>query len=314
MSAKSNDFGRAYEFAFLNALFNELSKFTRVEILENSSLNVARNAWEKMELSVKNTYKISVKSGVELLFDLEPILLESKILKVYIQSDKVVELGDVRDIVVANDEIKWQIGFSLKHNHFAVKHSRLSPQINLGAKWYAIPCGNKYFSAILPIFERLLVLKGKNWSEIKDKQESVYRPLLCAFRDEILRSYAKNPKMLKSFIFYLLGKFDFYKVISIDNEKITRFESFNLNGTLNKNGKFYKRKIEIPLVILPNKIAKFDFKEGSNNTLELYLNEGWQFNFRIHNASSKIENSLKFDIQIIGAPVSIASINTKWKI
>lgn len=46
----------------------------------------------------------------------------------------------------------------------------------------------------------------------------------------------------------------------------------------------------------------------------LYLDRGWQFGFRIiHNASTKVETSLKFDIQIIGMPTTIISIDCKWK-
>ena len=56
-----------------------------------------------------------------------------------------------------------------------------------------------------------------------------------------------------------------------------------------------------------------EFKPDSKNTLELYLDRGWQFTFRIHNASSKVESSLKFDVQIIGVPTSIVSIDCKWK-
>jgi HaeIII restriction endonuclease len=32
------------------------------------------------------------------------------------------------------------------------------------------------------------------------------------------------------------------------------------------------------------------------------LTEGWQISFRIHNASSRIEPSLKFDINLVSAP------------
>lgn len=90
-------------------------------------------------------------------------------------------------------------------------------------------------------------------------------------------------------------------------------QSYNLYGTLNQEGVHKKRKIEIPIVLLPNRIVSLDFKPGSLNTLELYLNNGWQFTFRIHNASSKVETSLKFDIQIVGMPTSIISIDSKWK-
>ena len=113
---------------------------------------------------------------------------------------------------------------------------------------------------------------------------------------------------------YLLGKFDFYKVISIDNKKVTRVQSYNLYGTLNQDGVHEKRKIEIPIIILPTRIVSLDFKPNSLTTLELYLNNGWQFTFRIHNAEKEVKPSLKFDIQIVGMPTSIISIDSKWKV
>ncbi|WP_386698102.1 HaeIII family restriction endonuclease [Lonepinella sp. MS14436] len=48
----------------------------------------------------------------------------------------------------------------------------------------------------------------------------------------------------------------------------------------------------------------------------IYTNFGigsWQFSFRIHNASTKVEPSLKFDIQFIGMPTAIVSIDCKWQ-
>ncbi|MEG2575602.1 MAG: HaeIII family restriction endonuclease [Christensenella sp.] len=42
------------------------------------------------------------------------------------------------------------------------------------------------------------------------------------------------------------------------------------------------------------------------------MDGGWQFSFRIHNAATLVEPSLKFDVQIIGMPVTIISINCTW--
>ena len=112
---------------------------------------------------------------------------------------------------------------------------------------------------------------------------------------------------------YLLGEFDFYKVISIDSKRITQIQSYNLHGTLNKSTKTISPKIQIPAVMLPTRIVSFDYKPNSSNTVELYMDGGWQFNFRIHNASTKVEQSLKFDIQIIGMPTTIISINCSWR-
>ncbi|HHF1859720.1 TPA: HaeIII family restriction endonuclease, partial [Haemophilus influenzae] len=56
-----------------------------------------------------------------------------------------------------------------------------------------------------------------------------------------------------------------------------------------------------------------DFKPNSKNTVELYLDKGWQFSFRIHNASTIIEPSLKFDIKLIGIPATIICLEAPWE-
>ena len=47
------------------------------------------------------------------------------------------------------------------------------------------------------------------------------------------------------------------------------------------------------------------FKKDSDNTIEVICDEGWQISMRIHNASSKVEPSLKFDVQLISFPSSV---------
>ena len=52
-----------------------------------------------------------------------------------------------------------------------------------------------------------------------------------------------------------------------------------------------------------NSSFEFDFKVGAeDNTLDMILDGGWEISFRIHNASSSIEQSLKFDIRLLGNP------------
>ena len=57
----------------------------------------------------------------------------------------------------------------------------------------------------------------------------------------------------------------------------------------------------------------FDFVPGKTNTVELYMDGGWQFSFRIHNAETYVKASLKFDIQIVGMPAAIITINCNWR-
>jgi type-2 restriction enzyme haeIII len=318
MSNKSNNQGRAYEYIFLNSLFEVISKIREASIEKNSSFMASKQAWETLSSQDKEIYKISALTGVNIILNLEPLIIEKSndILNLKIQSDDEGKKGDVRDIVIMRGNIDWEIGLSLKHNHFAVKHSRLSKKLDFGEKWYGIPCSEEYWKKVKPIFDFLEEEKEKKtlWKEIVNKNEDVYFPLLEAFKIEILDQNRKNIKLLENMLKYLLGKFDFYKVISIDNKKVTRVQSYNLYGTLNQDGVHEKRKIEIPIIILPTRIVSLDFKPNSLTTLELYLNNGWQFTFRIHNAEKEVKPSLKFDIQIVGMPTSIISIDSKWEL
>lgn len=318
MSNKSNNQGRAYEFSYLITLLEEISKIRPVKIEENSSYFAAERAWKTLTDSEKIIYKVSALAGVNTIFNLEPLILDDgdDEIELKIQSDDKGNLGDVRDVLIIRRGIKWEIGLSVKHNHFAVKHSRLSKNLNFGKKWYGIDCSEQYWKDIKPIFDYLDDEKqnGSKWSDLPNKEDDVYVPLLNAFKSELERQnnlFRKDiPKLM---VEYLLGEFDFYKVIGIDNKRITQIQSYNLRGTLNKQGNKRKRSIELPVSTLPTRIVSLEYKPSSKNTLELYLDGGWQFSFRIHNASTKVETSLKFDIQIIGMPTTIVSIDCRWK-
>lgn len=310
MSNKSNNQGRAYEFAYLINLEYEISKYRKVKVLENSSYDAAKKAWDSLNDIERGIYETSALAGIGKIFELEPLILENSDSEVElsIQSDDKGKNADVRDILIKRNDISWEIGLSIKHNHFAVKHSRLSKKLDFGQKWYGFKCSDNYWSEIKPIFDFLDNSKGLKWSELHNKEDNVYIPLLNAFRNEILQQYALNQeKVAKSMVEYLLGEFDFYKLISIDKKQITQIQAYNMHGDLGRKSQF-----EIPLVCLPNQIIYLDFKKDSKNTLELYLNNGWQFSFRIHNASTMVESSLKFDVQIIGMPVSVLTINCIW--
>lgn len=165
------------------------------------------------------------------------------------------------------------------------------------------------------LFDRLKSEKnnGKKWLEITDKDSAVYVPLLQAFMDEINHTYVSDADMPKKMVEYLIGTSDYYKVVSRDEKSLTIIHTFNVHGTLNKPSKIKISAITVPIVELPTELVALRFKTGSTNTVEMYLNNGWQLSFRIHNASTKVEPSLKFDVQFIGMPVSILSIECKWK-
>lgn len=316
MSNQSNDKGRAYEYICLQTLFREINKIRSAEIVENSSLHAAERAWSSIDDKIREVLTISAKAAVATLFDMEPMIVEKDkdTLQLYIQPDTKGEVGDVRDIIIVRKDVRWEIGLSIKHNHFAVKHSRLGKNLDFGDRWFGVPCSQNYWDEIRPIFAYIDQEKQSNrkWSELSSKAEDIYIPLLNAFVNEIKKANAENNDIPKKMVEYLLGQFDFYKVISIDNKNITQIQTYNLRGTLNRASSKEQPKIIVPVSSLPTRIVSFDFKPGSDNTVELYMDGGWQFSFRIHNASTYVESSLKFDIQIIGMPASIISINCSW--
>ncbi|TPH83370.1 HaeIII family restriction endonuclease [Helicobacter pylori] len=311
MSDKSNNQGRAYEYAWCLALEQKLSVFKKVIVDKQNGFNAANRAYESLEKSLQERYLESAKQGVLLLLDCEPLLSEvigslQNEITLSLQKDKLGEIGDIRDILIYFD--RFCIGLSIKHNHDAVKHSRLSKDLDFGEKWLGVKVSQNYKDTIKPLFERLENAKkeGMLWRDFPNKEQEIYAPLLQAFKKEVLRidENEKN-KVPQKMVEYLLGKYDFYKAILLEREQKTKLEAYHFNNTLNRSLKNKPKRI-IPLSKLPTRMIYFDFKPKSFNTLELVLNEGWSFSLRIHNASSRVEPSLKFDIKLLSIPVSVA--------
>ena len=318
MSSKSNDQGRAFEYACIIELKDRIAD-TRPVIVDEESVMAARRAWKTLSETARSIYLRGADAFIDTLFSAEPLILEcdgeDDVVVLSINKDSDAEGGDVRDIVITRNTIRWDIGLSMKHNHFAAKHSRLSSLIDFGAKWYGLPCDNSYWDVVNPIFTRLRTLKaeGVAWHDMPDKEDSVYKPIVEAFINELNRAYKADKTIPARLISYLLGIRDFYKVVAIDNKQITEFQSFNLRGELNKNGRKNKPTLIIPKADLPTEIITLRFKPDSKSTAELYLNNGWSLSFRIHNASTIVEPSLKFDIQFLGVPANIITVNCVWK-
>lgn len=316
MSDKSNNQGRAYEYAWMKALYNALYDERETLVAENSSFAANRRAWVAVDKNTQKRFEISAKASVGTLLELEPLMLESNddVLQLEFQKDHAGVNGDVRDIVIKRNSIQWEIGLSVKHNHDAVKHSRLSHILDFGKEWFSVPCSDFYWRDVKPIFDRLKEEKEKKrkWSDLAEKERTVYIPLLRAFMAEIQRVNITDPSMPRKMVEYLIGVYDYYKIISRDSKRLTMIHTYNVHGTLNKRSRTKISAITVPVAELPTELIALKLKSGSNSTIEMYLNNGWQLNFRIHNASTKVEPSLKFDVQFAGMPPSILHIECKW--
>lgn len=309
--------GKAYEYACVISLKEIVSKYRNIKIIENSSMSIARRRFETISEDEKNIMLKSAKAGIEAIITMEPRILEDghDDLEISLQSDDAGIEGDVRDVLIIRKSIDWEIGISVKHNHYALKHSRLSMNLDFGEKWFNIPCSKEYFDEIRPYFQELkdMKLKGFLWRDIENKDERFYVPILKAFMRELNAKYEKyGSQVTKKMISYLIGINDFYKLIGIDSQRTTKIIPFNMYGTLNKPSKKEEPIQKLKILELPTRIVELSFKENSSTTLELIMDNGWQISFRIHNASSKVEPSLKFDIELVGQPTSLFVIDMPW--
>lgn len=317
MSNASNNQGRAYEFVCINSLYDAINKIRPAKIIRNSSYIAAENAWQTLTQNEQTLYSLSAKSTIETIFGLEPNIVEQcpDILNLFIQNDQHGEDADVRDIIIERKDIIWEIGLSIKHNHMAVKHSRIAQTLDFGSKWYDIPCSPTYWSDVKSTFDFLKreKEKGTYFRDLSSKEDEVYVPLLNAFIKEISLQVQKNKDVPRRMVEYLLSKYDFYKVISIDSKRITTIQSFNMYGTLNLPSRVSKPTIKVPVINLPTTLLHIGFKPDSKTTAIMCFDNGWQFSFRIHNAKDIVETSLKFDIQIVGMPADVnIKYNCKW--
>ncbi|WP_104640084.1 HaeIII family restriction endonuclease [Helicobacter bizzozeronii] len=316
MSANSNNYGRALEYAYIVVLEQEISQIKPVEIVKNSSLSAAKKAFDGFDKETQASFKQSARAGALKIFEAEPRIVEEtkSLLSLSLQKDSKGENGDVRDLLIVREDILWELGISIKRNHMALKHSRISPSIDFGQKWFNLPCSKTYWDTVLPIFQKLesYEIAKTKWRDVPNKFIEIYVPLLEAVMAEILMH--KNDKNIaKNITEYFIGKFDFYKSISLDGKKITQIQAYNLHKTLNQPSQQSKPKIIVPPLDFPTRIIGLDFKPNSQTTLELYLDKGWSFSMRLHSAETYVKTSLKFDIQAIGLPTTLLIICAEWQ-
>lgn len=102
VSTKSNDQGRAYEYAWIKTLYKALCEMRKTRIVDNSSLHANEKAWALMDEEMQQTFMISAESAIDTVLEMEPKMSEgsSDELTLEFQKDGAGVKGDVRDIVI----------------------------------------------------------------------------------------------------------------------------------------------------------------------------------------------------------------------
>lgn len=304
--------GKAFEYAIAKEYKNYIIQQGRnVTLVENEAYKQAKGYYDSFSCEEKSRFDKAAYETIDTMVKIEPGLLAQKdekdVLSVIMQKDQEGKKGDVRDVVLSRCSVQWEIGLSAKNNNDAVKHSRLSKTLDFGEAWLHTPCSQTYWDEISPLFDELHSIRKGNpdaqWSDLDDrKKDDFYVPLLTAFKKEILYMNDISEHIPSKLVSYLIGECPFYKIIKDDAHNMVIVRAFNINGGLNKTVNEVKSRYSIPQIKLPTRIVEFEFKKGSKDTLNMILDGGWEISFRIHNASKKVEASLKFDVRLIGNP------------
>lgn len=304
--------GKAFEYALAKQYCEFINnQGVKAVIVEDDAYITAKGYYDVFPELQQKKYDSAAFQTIDTMVRIEPGLLaaknESDVLHIKLMKDSSGEEGDVRDVVFSRAKPSWEIGFSAKNNNDAVKHSRLSHVLDFGKEWLGIPCSDAYWNDIMPVFNWIQELKEggttTTWRDLGDnKQKKIYIPLLEAFRNELLRIDSLHEGIPAKLVSYLIGEYPFYKIIKDDAHNLVIVKAFNINGELNKTVNKKKAKYKVPSVNLPERIVEFQMKKGSEDTLNMILDGGWEISFRIHNAATALEKSLKFDIRLLGNP------------
>ncbi len=324
MPNKQTISGKAFEYSCLIALYDLLEPDGNISIVDNAQLKKAEEYYLQLDNDFQQDLNQAAKAAARVIMRLEPHLQYSTPqdgpLRLELQSASLGQRGDVRDVLCIKADLNWEIGISCKHNHYAVKHNRLSENLDFGSKWFGIPCSETYFEDIKPVFQKLasIVAESKQllhptkWADLENKAENYYVPVLKAFMKELKKLAEKNKEVPERLIRYLIGNKDFYKVIAVKNERTTKVEAINIANTLNKPMNGHKSQNKVTQPRLPSKFYSIDFKENSQTTIQIVCDAGWSISMRLHSASSRVESSLKFDVNLISTPSNMYSQREPW--
>ena len=306
--------GKAFEYALAKEYYKYiLSEGRQVVLVAENTLKVAKEYYEDFSVDTQQLYDLSARASIPTMMKLEPGFLsqssEDDTLYIRLASDQEGAEGDVRDVIFSRPKVGWQLGFSAKNNNDAVKHSRLSMSIDFGEKWLGYKVSDEYWMKTRPIFEELTQYRLSNlsWADLGSiKYDHIYIPLLNAFMDELRSLDKRNCEVPQKLVQYLIGEKPFYKIIKDDTDNMIIVKAFNLKGGLNQTVSGIKPQYNTRSINLPTRIVEIDYmnkgEEKNCNTIDLILDGGWEISFRIHNASTMVEPSLKFDVRLLGNP------------
>ena len=319
MPASNTIRGKAFEYACLSAIRSTLQGLGQTIAINTSSAYLtAENCYHSLSQAEQDALDAAAATAARMIFPLEPKLeYEPGTLLLAINADAAAigPAGDVRDVLCVRRENDWEIGISCKHNHAALKHPRVTEDKNFGRDWMGYPCSTEFIQEITPVIEPLQEMRENDvlWSQVPDKMNAYYVPIINAYKDEIVRICAAHPDAPEKLLAYFFGSHDFYKVISNERRKTTTVEGFNMHGSLGKPSGRVRPVTRVSVLHMPSRLIEASIKPRSKTTIILVFDGGWTVSMRLHNKDKRVSpTSLAWDVQLVGLPTGTYVNTQSW--
>ncbi len=330
--------GYSFEYSIINSLPLIISEWIErnhdgscnYRIIKDTSYENVKRNFESTDPLLQQSMLIAARAGIRKILEMEPRLTHATPddpIEILAKPSSTGITGDVRDIVMirqlensrrrnvqnhfSSQTNHWEIGISAKWNNDVIKNSRLAEHLDFCQSWFGFPCSEAYWNDIRTPMDYINGHLGTPWRTLPNKTESVYLPMITAFINEMNRQCTIHSNLPELLVNYLIGKFDFYKLIGQKYQHVTNVQTFNLRGSLNQDCEGILPIIKIPSQAnqKPSRIVSIGRYRNRNSWVEIILDNGWQFTLRLHNAETNIIPSLKFDIRFAGNPVNTWSEN-----
>ena len=312
--------GKAFEYACLRSLLAHAKALDKdVSIEASKAFTTAEKAFSAVDDNAKSEMMAAANAAVKLIVPLEPKLMGGSgtlLLTIAADAAAIGVDGDVRDVLcVRADDEEWAIGISCKHNHEGLRHPRITEGKDFGADWIGVHCSREFMNEITPIINSLIE-NGKNeilWSQIDQKWDRYYVPILTAYLKEIRRMCNENVTVPEKLLSYFFGANDFYKVIMKSGSRTTTVEGFNMHGTLNAACGKTKAMTKVSVIKMPTRLLDAAFKAGTKTTIILTFDGGWSISMRLHNKDKVAKpTSLAWEVNLEGLPPSTYVNTHSW--
>ena len=305
MSGKQNKNGNAFEFALANCLACAVGVEVKPRELKalsaDKTADKARDDFFEQPPEFRRWLAKAAEAAISHIVKLEgKALAKAGEKNVQMLPDSAGQEGDPRDIILPVNG--RTIAVSAKLNNDTMKNPRLqfgSP--NFADAWgLGANVSSAYRGAVSDVAKRVERARKSgavNWRDISELHGDIYVPLLLAFRDEMLRlmgDESKSASVCRAFARYMVGERDYYKVMAYDGEDLVVVQGYNFN-----------RKMPCPRPPFPKFLISAALLRTT--TLVLTFDGGWVFTMRIHTAETRVTNSLKWDVRIIGHPSELYS-------